>query len=62
MVNQVIQLGGAVGVLPGSGNGLATGSARSWHQNSAGIKAAAEPGDEFGRVVGPDRAAGAYEN
>jgi hypothetical protein len=53
---------GRVVVIPGAASGLATGSARAWHQDSKGIKGAAEAGDEFGRVVGPDRAAGAYES
>ena len=52
---------GPVAVIPGAAGGLATASARAWHQDSTGIKGAAEPGDEFGRVVGPDRAVGAYE-
>ena len=51
---------GRVVVIPGAADGLATASARAWHQDSKGIKGVAEAGDEFGRVVGPDRAAGAY--
>lgn len=51
---------GRVVVIPGAPSGLGASSARAWHQDSAGIKGAAETGDEFGRVVGPDRAVGAY--
>ncbi len=53
---------GRVVVIPGADDGLATASARAWHQDSKGIKGAAAAGDEFGRVVGADRAAGAYED
>jgi len=53
---------GRVVVIPGAASGLATASARAWHQDSKGIKGAAETGDEFASVVGPDRSAGAYED
>ena len=53
---------GRVVVIPGADDGLATASARAWHQDSKGIKGTAQAGDEFGRVVGADRAAGAYED
>jgi hypothetical protein len=44
---------GRVVVMPGSPIGPATSSARAWHQDSPGIKGAAEIGDLFGRTVGP---------
>jgi hypothetical protein len=52
---------GRVVVIPGVASGLAAGSARAWYQSSTGVKGAAEPGDEFRGVIGPDHAVGAYE-
>lgn len=39
---------GAVTVVPGAASGLEPSASRWWHQDSAGIKGAAEPGDLFG--------------
>ena len=41
---------GAVTVVPGAASGLEPSVSRWWHQDSAGIKGAAEPGDFFGAM------------
>ena len=39
-------------VIPGSASGLRMGAARAWHQNTRGIRGAAERGDRFGASLG----------
>jgi len=41
--------------VPGSHGGVVPTSSRAWHQDSRGIKGAAEAGDVFGEAVGVTR-------
>ena len=43
---------GRVVVVPGSAAGLRLAASRAWHQDSRGIRGAAERGDQFGASVG----------